>query len=143
MKENESSIRNIPERTAKTLCKNRGIAPEVIRLLKTVVVTWVSPAEAMLLIKLEAPLKNTKNEKTKVAANIGVLFLLRETHLLSSETKDRTAKIKGELLRILHEKEEKDEQEEQEAAEEKEKSAGFQNKIKNLIGGHPHDDSGV
>ena len=32
---------------------------------------------------------------------------------------------------------------EQEAAEEKEKSAGFQNKIKNLIGGHPHDDSGV
>lgn len=37
----------------------------------------------------------------------------------------------------------KDEQEEQEAAEEKEKSAGFQNKIKNLIGGHPHDDSGV
>ena len=35
----------------------------------------------------------------------------------------------------------KDEQEEQEAAEEK--SAGFQNKIKNLIGGHPHDDSGV
>lgn len=37
----------------------------------------------------------------------------------------------------------KDEQEEQEPAEEKEKSAGFQNKIKNLIGGHPHDDSGV
>ena len=34
-------------------------------------------------------------------------------------------------------------QEEQETAEEKEKSAGFQNKIKNLIGGHPHDDSGV
>ncbi len=37
----------------------------------------------------------------------------------------------------------KDEQEEQEPAEEKEKSAGLQNKIKNLIGGHPHDDSGV
>ena len=33
-------------------------------------------------------------------------------------TKDRTAKIKGELLRILHEKEEKDEQEEQDESEE-------------------------
>ena len=60
------------------------------------VVTWVSPAEAMLLIKLEAPLKNTKNEKTRVAANIAVLFLLRETLLLSSETNDRTANNRQE-----------------------------------------------
>ena len=60
------------------------------------VVTWVSPVAAMLLIKLEAPLKNTKNEKTKVAANIAVLFLLRETLLLSSETKDITASNRHE-----------------------------------------------
>lgn len=39
----------------------------------------------------------------------------------------------------------KDEQEEQSAAEteEKETSAGLSGKIKNLIGGHPHDDSGM
>ena len=33
-------------------------------------------------------------------------------------TKDRMSRIKGELLRILHEKEEKDEQEEQDESEE-------------------------
>ena len=50
----------------------------------------------------------------------------------------------GVLLLIFAWKFQSSEAEQQgEAAEEKEKSAGFQNKIKNLIGGHPHDDSGV